>query len=212
MNTSSLLRLVVPVLLTAWLAGPVSADDFPFDRSDAYRQLRQGDQARERREWIDAVHAYQTAVDMYRALRSRAPEWEREYFRFRIDYGQRELALIERQTGQSIEEWLARAGPAAPSDLARYQALYRAMLEENEALRRRVAALEDELDAYIEMEEIEQQRAEQRRRQQAEAVRREMEQTGSAPTHSRAEEPTPTVSPPQGGPRWQVWRRDPDEP
>lgn len=147
--------------LLLWSAPVINAQEPEtsevVDRDVAYRLLRRGDQARERRDWVVAVHAYQTALDMYRLLARQVPEWDRDFVTFRMDYCRRELALIEQETGDSVSTWLDRMGPSSPVDAERYRVLYRAMLEENRKLREQVDALETELLHYMDREAMEEE-------------------------------------------------------
>ncbi len=143
------------------------AEPIQVTRTDAYRQLRRGDELRERRQWAEAAYAYQTALERYRLLARNAPAWEQDYYRFRIGYCERELAMITRTTGRSIEDWLAeRDGATRRPEAEPYRERYEAMLEENRYLRNQLEELRDELAMFYEMEEIELEREQRRQRTQ----------------------------------------------
>ncbi len=131
-------------------------------RSDAYRLLRRGDELRERRAWPEAAHAYYSALNTYQLLEKSAPAWEQDYYRFRIGYCERELAMIVRATGISVDEWLTEQPVDLPVETDEYRARFYALQEENRYLSNRLDELEDELELYREMEEIEQDRELQR--------------------------------------------------
>jgi hypothetical protein len=135
-------------------------ESLQFNRAEAYRYLRRGDQARDRRDWVDTVHAYQTALDMYRVLGRRAEGWEQDYFQFRIAYCERELEMVTTQSGRSVADWLAESGEVSPTEAERYRTLYLSLLEENRRLQAHIQILEDELDIFMELEEIDQSRQE----------------------------------------------------
>lgn len=146
---------------TAWAADEEPEESLQFNRGEAYRYLRRGDMARDRRDWVDTVHAYQTALDMYRLLGRRAEGWEQDYFQFRISYCERELAMVSAQTGRSVADWLAESGEVSPTEAERYRTLYLSLLEENQRLQRQIEALQGELEIYMELEMIDQSRMEQ---------------------------------------------------
>lgn len=131
-------------------------------RADAYRQLRRGDELRERREWAEAVGSYHEALEKYRALARNAPAWEEDYYRFRIGYCERELAMIVRTTGRSVDNWLAAPEGAVETDTENYRARYLALQEENRYLRNQLEELRRELEIHQEMEDIEQDREDRR--------------------------------------------------
>lgn len=175
----TMIRGVTAWLLVALLGlsiggmlGPSFADETQpvhFDRSIAYEWLRRGDHRRDRKEWPEAAQAYQMALVIYRSLSIETPEWEQDYFNFRINQCERELAMIEHTTGRSPEEWLARGEVLTPAEADRYRELYVAVQEENQRLRAVLARkeseielLEEEIEHLLEMEEIENERREQR--------------------------------------------------
>ncbi len=164
----SVFRLILCCALLgpgAWRAAADTDDaaDAPeFTRSDAYRMLRRGDELRERREWAEAAHRYYRAREKYRSLAEGAPAWEQDYFNFRISYCERELAMIVRATGRSVEEWLAERDGAEPIRAEDYRARYLTLLEENRYLRNRLQEALEELELYQEMEDIERDRARRR--------------------------------------------------
>lgn len=194
-----LFLLILPLALSG--AGPATgaeqvspesepATDKPtFTRSDAYRLLRRGDELRERREWAEAAHFYRSALEKYRVLAGRAPAWEQDYYRFRIGYCERELAMIVRATGRSVDEWLAERAGDVSVQAEDYRALYHSVQEENRYLRNRVDELLQELEMYREMDAIEQEREEQRA---AQTVRDEPELREEPETPpARRGQPTP---------------------
>lgn len=134
-------------------------------RSDAYRLLRRGDKLRERREWAEAAQAYYSALSAYQLLAQDAPVWEQDYYEFRLEYCERELAMIVRATGVAVDEWLAEQAVERPAEADEYRVRFYSLQEENRYLRNRLDELEEELELYREMEEIERDRERQRMRQ-----------------------------------------------
>ena len=163
-----LLRIVLPCVLigvppVAAYAEVTEEERVPqVTRSDAYRLLRRGDELRERREWAEAVDVYYSALEKYQLLARTAPAWEQDYFRFRIGYCERELAMIVRTTGRSVDDWLAERAEEVPTRTDEYRARYYALQEENRYLRGQLDTLRQELEVYREMDDIEQEREEQR--------------------------------------------------
>jgi len=160
------LRILLPCALV-WLCSGAAADaevarDGQVSRSDAYRLLRRGDELRERREWAEAVYVYHSALDKYHALAGIAPAWEQDYYRFRIGHCERELAMIVRTTGRSVDDWLAERPGAVPLEADGYRERYYSLQEENRYLRNRLDELLGELELYREMEDIEEERERQR--------------------------------------------------
>ncbi len=195
---SSLSRILLLIVLPCVLMGVSPAGAIAEEaaeervpqvtRSDAYRLLRRGDELRERREWAEAVHVYYSALEKYQLLARTAPAWEQDYFRFRIGYCERELAMIVRTTGRSVDDWLGERAGAVPARTDEYRARYYALQEENRYLRGQLDALRQELEVYREMEDIEQEREEQR----AARPDAEREPRGEAPPAPRSPEPEVT--------------------
>lgn len=163
-----LLRIVLPCVLVGMSSVGAYAEELEEERmphvtrSDAYRLLRRGDELRERREWAEAVHVYYSALEKYQLLGRTAPAWEQDYFRFRIGHCERELAMIVRATGRSVDDWLAERAGAVPIRTDEYRARFYALQEENRYLRGQLDTLQQKLEVYREMEDIEQEREEQR--------------------------------------------------
>ena len=134
-------------------------EDSPlFEREEAYRLIRRADDAQHRNDWAAAVQDYAMAQAIYRTLRDTAPNWEQDYFQFRIDDSERKLRLIEQRTDLSRDEWMEREPRFSPARVERYRVLYHALRRENEQLRQRIAALEADLELLLEMEELERDR------------------------------------------------------
>lgn len=155
------------LILVLCLTAPLYAEEVApvsFDRAEAYQLLRRGDHARDRREWAQAVEAYQLALDTYRLLSRGAAAWEEDYFNFRIDHCEREIRLIEQQTGRAAMAWL-QVGSASARDAQHYRSLYLEMRQDYERLRRQVIRLENDIEVLIEMAEIEEERQQARERE-----------------------------------------------
>ena len=157
----SLLLLMVGMLLsTAHTVNSAQPDDSPVSvsRAGAHRFMIQGDQARDRRQWAEAIRSYQAAMEIFRVVGADAPAWDQDYYSFREEYSRREIRLIERQTGRTAEAWLETVETLTAADAERYRLLYHAMQRENQQLRERVEELEDDLELMLEMEELDRQR------------------------------------------------------
>ncbi len=155
------------LILVLCLTAPLYAEEVApvsFDRAEAYQLLRRGDHARDRREWAQAIEAYQLALDTYRLLSRAAAAWEDDYFNFRIDHCEREIRLIEQQTGRAADAWL-QVGSASARDAQHYRSLYLEMRQDYERLRRQVIRLENDIEVLIEMAEIEEERQQARERE-----------------------------------------------
>jgi hypothetical protein len=150
--------------LIVWTSSATAADDTEPARKEAYQLLRRGDQLRDLRDWTEAIRSYQDALGRYRVLAAAAPEWEQDYYRFRITHGEREIARIVRETGRDEAHWLGTAVVEIPQQVVEdpYRAMYEAMVEENRYLRSRIEVLEADLAMFEEMDEIEGQREFQR--------------------------------------------------
>lgn len=176
MNTalSFRLRFTFPILAGLLLGFPFAqlsiadtADpEVSVGRAEAHDFMLRGDQARDRRQWAEAIRSYQAALEMFRMLRGEAPRWEQDYFDFRKDYCRREIRLIEQQTGRSAEAWLEEETTLQAADAERYRLLYHTMRRENERLREKILELEDDLELMLEMEELERQREQAQRRRE----------------------------------------------
>jgi len=130
-------------------------------RQEAYAQLRKADAARDRREWGDAVYLYHDARNRYQDMQTAYPDWDAEYLAFRIAYCTRQLETIGHHSGRTASEWLNERLPGEAtqeSDEEQLRALYQAALERIRYLEGQVNELEQELDLYLEMEELEAQR------------------------------------------------------
>ncbi len=147
-------------ILIAWTSTATASQETEPERREAYQLLRRGDQLRDLREWSEAIRAYQDALARYHVLAASAPEWEQDYYRFRITHGEREIARIVRETGKDEAHWLGTGAEANTQNTVvdPYQAMYEAMVEENRYLRSRIEVLEADLAMYEEMEEMESQR------------------------------------------------------
>lgn len=171
-------------LLLIWcLVLPLYAEEAPprtMERADAYQLLRRGDQARDRREWAKAIEAYQLALDTYRLIGRNVPAWEEDYFNFRQEYCEREIRLIEQQTGRAAEAWL-QVGSASARDAQHYRSLYLEMRSDYERLRRQVERLETEVDTLLEMAEIEEERMQAREREWRQREQRRAREEAAQP-------------------------------
>ncbi len=148
-----------------WCAAGANAlaDDGPaMNRETAYRHLRRAEDAQQRNDWAAAVQELSMADAIYRVLIRTAPEWEQDYYQFRLETCERQLRLVERRSGQSREVLIDQEPEHSPLHEDRYRVLYHALRAENEALHRQVAQLEEEIELLLEMEEIERERAARR--------------------------------------------------
>jgi len=156
--------MIVTVLALFFAGLPAEGAEQTIDslRREAYAQLRKADTARDRREWSDAAYLYHDARLRYRAIKAEHPDWDPEYLDFRIHYCDRELNAIGHLSGRMASEWLADRFPPEAGDenegTAQLRALYQAALERIRYLEHRVEELEDELEVFLEMEEIEAER------------------------------------------------------
>lgn len=199
-------RLWVILFLIA--CAQVSAEEVvSFTQETALEALRRGDRARDRRQWADAVQSYRAAGDMYRVLARNAPDWEQDYFRFRLQTVDREVGLIERQTGRSQAEWLEEPLFDWAAHAEQFRILYVAVSEENRILRERIAALEEEIDLLIELEEIDARR----RHAPESAPDFDPPEVTTVPAEPVWLEPIPVqeTRPVDAAPRPRAWQRDP---
>lgn len=183
-----------------WIAAisGVLAEAPPMDRETAYRHLRRAEDAQLRNDWAAAVQDLHMADAMYRVLIRTAPDWEQDYFRFRMESCERQLRMIERRSGVARAEWMDREPQHSPLRVDRYRVLYHALRVENEALQQRVAQLEEEVELLLEMEEIEQARDARR-------------QTNEVPSPVLAT-PPPVVQSPVVVPNAEVTAEEPAQP
>lgn len=171
------------LILVLCLSAPLYAEEvapLALERADAYQMLRRGDHARDRREWAKAIEAYQLALDTYRLLGRGAATWEEDYFTFRQEHCEREIRLIEQQTGRAADAWL-QVGSASARDAQHYRSLYLEMRQDYERLRHQVIRLENDIEVLIEMAEIEEERHQawerERRERQLQRARENAPQT-----------------------------------
>jgi chromosome segregation ATPase len=128
-----------------------AADPAPPEHLDAYVQVVQADQARDRGDFKAAVRAYRDALTLYAKLAREKPEWNPESVRFRMTYCAGEIEKVLRQTGKTEEQILSEPDISAGGELAAARAMYLSLLKEHETLKEQFQTMKTEHAAARQM-------------------------------------------------------------
>ena len=183
--------LAVLLLLVLWTpsARALATNKAPAEAAEAYIALVQADMARDNQEWAKAMDAYRSAIDRYRQLARKNPDWEPDIVKYRLAYCANQVEWAQRKK-KAAEEAAQDTDTLAGTDITREK--YSALLQENEYIHRCLRELQEQIQEQENTEELKNKL--QKLASENVKLRQRLSSADTPPSPVEPEAPTPTGS------------------
>ena len=167
------------LLFALWApsAHAIATNKAPAEAAEAYIALVQADLARDNQDWSKAMEAYRSAIDRYRQLAKKNPDWEPDIVKYRLAYCANQIEWAQRKK-KAAEEAAAGTNTLAGTEITRDK--YSALLQENEYIHRCLRELQEQIQEQENTEELKDKL--QQLASENVKLRQRLSSTGSTPT------------------------------
>ena len=184
------LAVLILFALSAPSVHAIATNKAPAEAAEAYIALVQADLARDNQDWPKAMEAYRSAIDRYRQLAKKNPDWEPDIVKYRLAYCANQIEWAQRKKKAS-EAAAESTNTLAGTEITRDK--YSALLQENEYIHRCLRELQEQIQEQENTEELKDKL--QQLATENVKLRQRLSSTDTVPAPAAPEIPSPETSP-----------------